>query len=229
MSSEPRVEPAQSGEAFEAVVTHVDEDGRLAVRGTDRGLTHRARVALPFYRGAVGDRVLLVATARGDAFVIGTLAAAEPALRVGGVEASNDDGAIVLKREDGAVILRHDPERGETRLGVAAGDLVLEAPEGTVRLRGKKLELEAEDIVQRAERVLTSAAQIGWSADRWELRANRLKERAREALLEVDALMHTRAGRLRTVVKKSAQLVAERTTIRSIEDTAIDGKQVLLG
>jgi hypothetical protein len=228
-NSEPRKELDLAPNAVEAIVTNVDDDGRLEVRTTDGGVTLRARVALPGYEGTVGDRVLLVSTSRGDAFVIGTVAAAPARLRVGPIEASEENGAIVLRRTDGTVVLKHDPSCGETRLGVAAGDLVLEAPEGALRFRAKKLDVDVEEIVQRTERMLTSALQIGWSVDRWDLRANRLKERAREALLEVDALLQTRAGRLRTLVKKSAQLLAERTTIRSKEDTAIDGKQVLLG
>lgn len=230
--------------AHEGVVTRVAPDQRVDVQSVNAGPLRDVRVALPGYRPELGDRVLVM-DASSSAFIIGVVASRrgrleelaahdvtvgqDAELRTGSVSARVEDGSIVVRSADGSIVLTHDPERGETRLCQPAGDLVLEAPAGTMRLKAKELEFEAEQITQRADRVLTVASHIGWSADRWELRVNRIKERAREVYRDVDEVLSTRAGRLRTVVRTSAQLLAKRTTIRSKEDTSIDGRQVLLG
>lgn len=210
-------------QSLEGVITAVNDDGRASVQTVDTGALDDVRVAVMGYRPVVGDRVVLTQTAS-SVFVIGVVASA-----AGGVQMAVEDGVVVLRSEAGEVVLRHDPEAGETRLGAAAGDLLLEAPQGTVRLSAKAFEVDAETITQRAHRVLTIADQVAVSADRWDLRVHRIKERAHDAIRRVDGVLNTRAGRLRTVVATTAQLLAKRTSIRSEEDTAIDGRQVLLG
>ncbi len=217
-----------SATAAEAVVLGVPEPGRVEVRLTDGGGMLTARIAVVGYDPHTGDRVLVLTNARGDGYVVGVLLASTPAARAGDVSVRVEGSEIGLYRDDGTLVLRYDAERGETVLA-SPGDLVLEAREGRVRIAGAQLELTAAQIVQKTESLVTEAGSIAFSTDRWELRANRLKERARDAFIDVENLMQTRAGQLRTIARRTMQLFAERTSIRSREDTAVDGKRVLLG
>jgi hypothetical protein len=241
MSDEARAEATSSGLGYEGVVTEVLELGRVTVR-TLEGASRTARLAVVGYAPAVGDRLLLLDTDRGDTFAIGAVAVAappaEPEARLGDTRAVVEGEAIVLRRDDGTVVLRHDPAKERTEVAPAAGDLVFDAPEGdlvlragegAVRIAGRRVALEADAITQDAESVRTTATEVGWSADRWELRVNRIREHAREAFRRIDGLLETRAGRLRAVVRRSAHHVAERTTIRSRGVTSVDGEQVHLG
>jgi hypothetical protein len=115
---------------------------------------------------------------------------------------------IELRDGDGALIVRYDAERGETVIAAARGDLVLAADQGRVVIR---------------------AAEASIEVSRLEVRATRIIERAAEVYREVDTLMQTRAGRLRTLVAGAFSLLAGSTHIASEEDTAIDGKRILLG
>ncbi|MFK7985531.1 MAG: DUF3540 domain-containing protein [Sandaracinaceae bacterium] len=220
-STEAIAAPLQST-SLEAVVTDIAEGERVTVRSVDEGALEGVRIAVVGYRPCVGDRVILTRTAS-STFVIGVVAS------TAGVSVGFEDGAVVLRSSDGEVVLRHDPEAGETRLGSGAGDLLLEAPEGTLRLRAESVDIEADSIEQRARKVMTVATEVGISADRWDLRVHRIRERAGEVLRQVEGTLTTKSGRLRTIVKGSAKLFAKRTTIRSKQDTAIDGRQVLLG
>jgi hypothetical protein len=62
-----------------------------------------------------------------------------------------------------------------------------------------------------------------------EVRAERLIERAKDAYLEVDGLLQTRARRARSIIREAYQLVSERTSLVSKKETSIDGERVLLG
>lgn len=46
---------------------------------------------------------------------------------------------------------------------------------------------------------------------------------------DVQALLQTRAGTVRSIAREGMSLFADRTTIRSKKDTAVDGERVLLG
>jgi len=214
--------PLPNSGSLEAVVTEIAEGGRVSVQAVDEGPIEGVRIAVVGYQPCVGDRVILTHTPS-STFVIGVVASTL------GVSVAFEEGTVVLRGADGEVVLRHDPAAGETRLGIAAGDLLLEAPEGTLTLKAQALDLEADTITQRARKVMTVATQVGVSADRWDLRVHKIKERAGEVLRQVEGTLTTKSGRLRTLVKGSAKLFAKRTTIRSKEDTAIDGRQVLLG
>jgi hypothetical protein len=80
-----------------------------------------------------------------------------------------------------------------------------------------------------AERIETTAAQIVSTVGRMEVRAERLIERAKDAYLEVDGLLQTRARRARSIIREAYQLVTERTSLVSKKETSIDGERVLLG
>src|SRR5262249_13349033 len=63
----------------------------------------------------------------------------------------------------------------------------------------------------------------------WELRAERIVERATDAFHTVEGLLETRARPARALCSRTFELLSRRTTIASEEDTRVDGKRVLLG
>jgi hypothetical protein len=80
-----------------------------------------------------------------------------------------------------------------------------------------------------AHAIVTTADRIAVSAARYELLAEHLVERARDALREVADLCETRAGRARTLVRGLYALSSGRTAMTSTDDTSIDGSRILLG
>ena len=68
-----------------------------------------------------------------------------------------------------------------------------------------------------------------WTTGRWELHATRLAERALDKLVDIENTLQTRAGRVRTLVSHTWELVSQRTRMVSEENTSIDGKKILLG
>jgi hypothetical protein len=57
----------------------------------------------------------------------------------------------------------------------------------------------------------------------------RLTQRANNVFREVDNLEQLSAGRITTTVRERFALRSRRTTLRSDEDTSIDGKSIHLG
>ena len=115
---------------------------------------------------------------------------------------------IEVRDGAGALIVRYDAERGETVIAAAKGDLVLAADTGRVVIRGLEASIEVSKL---------------------EVRAARIVERAAEVYRDVDTLLQTRAGRVRTLVRGAMELLSGSTRIASEDDTSIDGKRVLLG
>ncbi len=218
---------APSREIFEALVVEAHESGRVTLRRADGApATMEARCAVHGYAAAAGDRVLCTAAERGT-YVTGVLLSA-PQLRAGETCARIEDGALVLRAADGAHILRHDPAAGVTHVSSERTVLSIESAE-RLELRAKEVSVEAERLVKRVGALVTEAEQVATSVDRWELRANRITERARNVFRDVEALLQTRAGTVRTIARAGLSLFANRTSIRSKKDTAIDGERVLLG
>ncbi len=79
------------------------------------------------------------------------------------------------------------------------------------------------------QRVSITAPSLELNVGSYELRAERIVERAKDVFRTVDRLLETRARRARTVVERLLELSARRTVITSEEDTRIDGRRVLLG
>jgi len=144
----------------------------------------------------------------------------------------------------GAIVVRYDASTGEARIESPHGDLTLAAA-GKVKLAaGTDVELEASGTIAttssrvsvhtgegevNAERLGVRAAELATLVGKWELRAQRLVEQVVDAYRDVDGLLQTRAGRMRTLVEGAYRLLSERTDIISREDSVIDGKRVLLG
>lgn len=104
---------------------------------------------------------------------------------------------------------------------LAGGTLTLTAP--CVHIRA------TSEIAVSAEAVRTTAPLIADAAGRRETVAERIVERASDAYRHTSGLTETTAGRARTFVKDLYSVFTRRTTLESTEETAIDGKRVLLG
>lgn len=217
----------ERAEVFEALVVEVHDHGRVTLRSAHAptGVAMEARVAVHGYSPSCGDRVLCTAGARGS-YVTGVLMAPSPELRTGDACVRVEDGELVIRGADGTVILRYDAESRVTR--VCSEHTVIEGTE-RLELKAKEVSVDAERLVQRVRALVTEAESVATSTDRWELRANRISERARNVFRDVQALLQTRAGTVRSIAREGMSLFADRTTIRSKKDTAVDGERVLLG
>lgn len=221
-------------ELYEAVVAGV-EDGRVSARRADRGgLRVEARNAVHGYRPRTGDRVLC--TERdGAVYVTGVLVAAPaevPAehgvLACGEATARVEEGELVVRAADGTLLVSFDPSSGVTRVSAQQTVLSIEAAE-RLELKAPEVRVDAERLVQHVRHLVTEAEQIATSTARWDLRAGQITERARNVFRDVRDLVQTRAGTVRSIAREGMSLFAQRTSIRSKKDTAIDGERVLLG
>ena len=98
-----------------------------------------------------------------------------------------------------------------------------------VELRARKLGAFAASCELVASTLRASATTLEARADTIDGAAKHLKSRALTFVSEVAELLETRAGRARTTVTGRWELETKRTTLRSTDDTSIDGKRVLLG
>jgi hypothetical protein len=139
-----------------------------------------------------------------------------------GASAALERGTLVIRSPSGEAVVRYDAQAG---LQVIApdGDLTLAAPKGRVVVQA------GTEVVLEASRLTLRAAELTQLVGRWELRAERIVESAKDVYRDVAELLQQRAGRARTLVRGVSQLVAGRTEIVSDEDTVVDGKRVLLG
>ena len=126
-----------------------------------------------------------------------------------GSSARLEGTAIVVRNDAGDIVAAYDEATRTTRIVAPDGDLVLAAPKGKV--------------------IVESGVGIEVRTPRWEVHAERIIENAVDVFRDVKGLAQTRAHRMRSVVRDAYRLLAGRTSIVSEEDTAIDGKRVLLG
>ncbi|MBI4952952.1 MAG: DUF3540 domain-containing protein [Myxococcales bacterium] len=122
------------------------------------------------------------------------------------------------------------------RLALDSGGASLALEGAGLAARADALELEATTARARvgeatlvARLARTVAERLEQEADRYELVADRVRERAREVLREASELVEQRAGSLRQLVADVFHLRSRRTVLRSTEDTAVDGRRILLG
>jgi hypothetical protein len=102
----------------------------------------------------------------------------------------------------------YDAARGIAEIVAPEGGLVLAAPGGKIAMRAAEIECEA---------------------GRYEVRAERIVERAHDVYREVEGLLHARADRVRTLARDAFQVFAKRLHLAAEEDASVDGKRVLLG
>lgn len=98
-----------------------------------------------------------------------------------------------------------------------------------VNVRATRSEAIIGDLTIAARTVATTADRVVVTAVHYEVMAERLVERSKDAFREVFDLAESRFGRLRSLVKDVYSLSSRRTVMTSTEDTNIDGKRVLLG
>lgn len=132
-----------------------------------------------------------------------------------GSTAELDSEAILVRDARGRVVLRFSERDGLTLIA-ETGDLRLAAPNGRV-------------IVSSHHALLFEAPEMRSVAGRWELIADRAVETVKDAYRTCEGLMQVRAGRMRQLLEGAFEVVAHRASVRSEEETTIDGKRVLLG
>lgn len=116
----------------------------------------------------------------------------------------------------------------------AAGSIELEGSKA--RVEARNLEIEASTTSLRSERLQIMAKRFhGWvdeactQAQRYELRADQLIHQANDLKQQVKQVLHTRAKRLDTKVEDSIKFESKRSILRSVYETTIEAKRVLLG
>ncbi|MBI4699557.1 MAG: DUF3540 domain-containing protein [Deltaproteobacteria bacterium] len=159
-------------------------------------------------------------------------------------------GDLTLSAPEGRVILRSGmdvqrearrdvTQRAGRRLAVQVGTGVpaqLSIQPKQMRLETDRVEVEAKTgqavvgtATVVARHISTTASTLAQSVERYELSAQKIVEKARDAFRDVAELLQIRAGRARTLVQDVYALYSRRTVMASKEDTSIDGKRILLG
>jgi hypothetical protein len=174
-----------------------------------------------------------------------------------GATAELRGGALELRDPEDRLLVRY--ENGSAEIFAPAGDLKLAAPHGRVVVssgsdvhieaarevrtvaRGASFDVEriairskvASLVMERAQLAASTleiaAERMSTSAEQVEVIADRLVHKSRDSFREVSELAEERVGRLKTFVKQAFTLTSRRTSMRSTEETSIDGKRVLLG
>jgi len=126
----------------------------------------------------------------------------------GGASAELEGERLIVRDARGSIVVVYDAEAGTAEIVAPGGDLVLSAPNGKIAMR---------------------ASEVVCETGRYELRAERIFERARDVYREVEGLVQTRAGRVRILARDVYHLFAKRMHLLAEDDAAVDGKRVLLG
>jgi hypothetical protein len=159
------------------------------------------------------------------------------------VEGVGADETIVVRDGEGRLVFEYSAALGRTTLHLAAGDLDVVVP-GTLRVRaGKGVALEAPElaaVAARARLVVDEgsvvARALSTAADRWvvtagslETQAEQIVERARDVFRDAEGLVQQTAGRMRSLVRGTLQMVSRRAVVKADEDLKLDGERIHLG
>jgi hypothetical protein len=190
------------------------------------------RCAVIDYDPMPGDRILLQVLGDGTAYVTGVLhRSTPPALKTpqgASVTVGSEPERLCIRDRSGNLICEFDAEGG--RLVVhAREEIEITTPSRSLRLEASHLILSSERLQLSARELVAEFTDARWTAQRWQLVATRLHERVRDKIVDVENALQTRAGRVRTVVSATWEVLSRRTRLRSKEDTSVDGKRVLLG
>lgn len=169
----------------------------------------------------------------------------------GHAEIAAPSGDLVLGAPGGRVVLRsgtdvaieagrdvvHGAARSlEMRVGAGEAPSRIKMDPRTVGVQGDRLTVEAktshaavDEVTTVARAIATKASTIALTAERYELSATKLVEKARDAFRDVTDLAQSRLGRVRTIVAGAYSQKAQRTVIKSTDDTSIDGRKIHLG
>ncbi|MEM9693480.1 MAG: DUF3540 domain-containing protein [Myxococcota bacterium] len=154
-----------------------------------------------------------------------------------------EDDTLEVLDATGRCLIRID-ERG-LHLFAPHGDLNLHAPEGKVQIQSRdgialdtaadldakvgRVTVETTEVSLRADRWLARCESMLHEVGRWELRAERIAERATDVYRRADELLQQNAGRMRILVEGRYRLWSRQATIESEDDVRVDGKQIYLG
>lgn len=212
------------------------------------------RSAVPGYRPSVGDQVVVLAIDAGgegpSACLVGVLGASPRVAAPSGASAEVSGDSILVRDAAGDIVADYDAARGTLRvgggvdrleLGAPGGKLVLDADEIELKARSRasvaspeldvtaaRASLHAEEVSVMADAIRSVAQEVAVAAGRWEVRVERIIERAGEVYREAE-LAETRAERVRTLARAAFDVIAGRASILADDDAVVDGKRVLLG
>lgn len=158
-------------------------------------------------------------------------------LRAPGGRVEIEAGLDVCVRAQRDVLMTAD-RSVETRVGGEDADLasrVRVEQRGTtivgssvdVRARRWRLVAGISEVVARE--LKTSATRVETTATDIDTTAERVVVRAKNVVEEVAELLESKVGRVRTLVRGVFSLRSRTTSLKSKDDTAIDGRRVLLG
>ncbi len=195
------------GGSLEVVAVGVelrDPDGRLLVRYRDGA----AEIAAPS-----GDLILDAPTGR-------------VVLR-SGVDVSIEAARDVVQRAGRSVAIGTGGIADAPQLEMSPRDVAVRSER--VRVEAASSRADIGEVTTIARAIATRATTIAVTAERYELSAGRLVEKARDAFRDVTDLAQSRLGRVRTIVAGAYSQRAQRTVIVSTDDTSIDGRKIHLG
>lgn len=161
-----------------------------------------ARVAVPGYAPAVGDRVLVTVDDAGDAWIVGVIEAAPPTPLLDAALAEGPPGLETIRDRDGRLLFEYDPAANRAVLHVPQGDLELVVPAGALRMRARDgVAIEsAQDLALRAERAVEVSAAGATAAE------SRLRLQAGEVSI---------VGSVLTAAADRAELLAKRAGLHA--------------
>lgn len=166
----------------------------------------------------------------------------------GDLELSVDRGALRFRARDGVSVettgelamqaagvkvrgqrIELESSRGEAssaRVALQPGELtlvgtVLTAAADRAEFLASKIGVKAHQLESHVDRVRSVAKVL-------DVRAGRIVERAKDVYREVSGLSQTRAGRLRLVAAKAAQLVGENTLLKARDRMKVKGERIHL-
>ena len=196
-------------------------DGSRAELGTDGALELRDREGRVLIRYA--DGAAEIHASEGD------LTLAAPQGRVvlrSGVDIELDAGRDVLQRVGRKLALTAGTTK-QPQLELQPQGVQLNSPRLDLTIQQAQVAVGKATVVARA--IETHATSLSQVVERYELTADRLVEKTRDAFRDVTDLLQTRVGRARLLVKDVYAMYSRRTVMVSKQDTSIDGKRILLG
>jgi len=118
--------------------------------------------------------------------------------------------------------------RGEasSRLSMEQGELTLVG--AVVTAAAERAELIAHRVGVKAHALESHVDRVRHVAKVIDVRAGRIVERAKDVYREASGLSQTRAGRLRLIAKKTAQLVGENTLLKARDRMKVKGERIHL-
>ncbi len=125
--------------------------------------------------------------------------------------------------------LELEASRGETasaKVALEPGELSLVG--SVLTAAADRAEILASRVGVKAHRVESHVDRVRTVVNVLDVRAGRILERAKDVYREVSGLSQTRAGRLRLVAEKAAQLVGENTLLKARDRMKVKGEQIHL-